>query len=445
MILENQPCRFTLELPFHKVEEPRGEPKTDPVSTRHRKGEDPASTRHRLEKPENLETTPEIPRALAPVGGHLGEVVQSPPPTLPAPARGASLEVADGPRGGHDNESGGCPATEICKPENPAGPAHLLLFRQMVEKHSLAYWAARYLAEEVAGVQAANTLEAKSRDLVAFVSWFVGINGVADIGDWLPRDTQAYLNTLEVLGRAPATINRVFATLRRFSRWAHELPGGLFGACGLPTRGIKELAVDEPDCQKLQKRDLHRLFKAADRLVLTETRADQRPRRNRAVLAMLYYTGLRVSELVALRRHQYDGRYLTNVKRKGKARSKGVYVGAECRKALDDYLQTERSLDAADDKQGALLTRKCATEPLTRQMIGMILTRIAQEANKHRGEDGALQIYPHRLRHTFGAEYRDKTGSDTETATALGHAGLSYVGRYVRKTQQEREDVIDGL
>jgi integrase/recombinase XerD len=326
------------------------------------------------------------------------------------------------------------------------GPAYLVLFRSLADRHSLAFWAAKYLAEEVYGIQAANTLDAKSRDLAAFVRWFVEMNGTGDIGQWMPRDTQAYLNILESHSKASTTINRVFATLRRFARWAYEQPGGLFEASGLPTRGIKELAVDEPDCQKLDKRDVHRLFKAADRLVLTETRADQRPRRNRAILAMLYYTGLRVSELTALGRQQYDGRYLINVKRKGKARSKGVYVGTECRKALDDYLRHERPLDVpvAEEPSGALLTSRGSSSPLTRQMIGLILGRIAQEANKHDGT-GSLDIHPHRLRHTFGAEYRQRTGSDTETATALGHASLNYVGRYVRKTQIEREEVIDSM
>ena len=222
----------------------------------------------------------------------------------------------------------------------------------------------------------------------------------------------------------------------------------MFDATGLPTRGIKELATDEPECQKLDRRDVYRLFKAADRLILTETRRNQRPRRNRAILALLYYTGMRVSELVALRREQYDGRYLVNVKRKGKARSKSVYVAAECRKLLDEYLDKERALDAPHSASGALLVPNVTAgdtgRPLTRRTVGLILDHIAEEASKHDGT-GGIAIHPHRLRHTFGAEYRERTGSDTETAAALGHTSLDYVGRYVRKSREERESVLDGL
>ena len=67
----------------------------------------------------------------------------------------------------------------------------------------------------------------------------------------------------------------------------------------------------------------------------------------------LHYTGLRVSELVALRRDQYDGRYLLNVRRKGKARSRELYVSAECRRLLNDYLNVERPRDAPGAGAGA--------------------------------------------------------------------------------------------
>ena len=68
---------------------------------------------------------------------------------------------------------------------------------------------------------------------------------------------------------------------------------------------------------------------------------------------------------------------------------------------------------------------------------------MAEEASKHK--DSPLHLHPHRLRHTFGAEYREKTGSDTETATALGHAGLQHVGRYVRRSTEEREQLGERL
>jgi integrase len=213
-------------------------------------------------------------------------------------------------------------------------------------------------------------------------------------------------------------------TLKHFARWVNDQPGSILNAVGLPTRGIKELVVDEPGCKKLERRDIHRLFKAADRLVLTELRDNRRPRHNRAILALLYYARLRVSELVALRRDQYAGRYLLNAKRKG------LYISADCRVLLDDYLAEERPRDvaSADVAVGALMVPQGASKPLSRRTVAVVLDHIAQEANKDSGAQ-PMHLHPHRLRHTFGAEYRVRTDSDTDpSGVAAQPRGMSLLG-----------------
>ena len=80
------------------------------------------------------------------------------------------------------------------------------------------------------------------------IKWFVELNGHGEIRDWLPRDTMAYLLEVERGGRKPATVNRVFVTLRHFARWVNELPGAVFATHGFPTRGIKELADSSVKC-----------------------------------------------------------------------------------------------------------------------------------------------------------------------------------------------------
>lgn len=310
-------------------------------------------------------------------------------------------------------------------------------------QNSFLEWVRKYLESEVYGIQSKHTLEAKVRDISGFTNWFMDFNGHSQIENWHARDTQAYLSQLGKLGRAATTINRAFASLRRFARWCHEQPSSPFKN-GLPTRGIKEIAVDEPDCKKLSQRELHRLFKAADNLVLIEKRQNARPRRDRAILHLLYYTGLRVSELTALKRSQYDGKYLHEVNRKGKTRSKAIYLSTACRTSLDDYLNHERTQDDNSSDTPALLLSSKSQSFLGRDQVFRILAHIAEEANKH-AKDNPIKIHPHKLRHTFGAEFRDKTGSDTETQQALGHVSLKYVGRYVRKTQEEREAILESI
>jgi len=324
---------------------------------------------------------------------------------------------------------------------NVSGGQKLVPVGDLAGEGSLRGWAVRYLELEVVGVQSNHTLAAKIRDLGGFIRWYLENNGHLLIEQWMPRDTQGYLHHLEELGRAPSTVNRVFASLRRFARWCNEQADSPF-RFGLPTRGIKERTMDEPDAKKLDKRTMHQLFKAADSLVVTELRKNARPRRNKAMLALLYYTGLRVSELCQLRLEQYDGKYLQRLKRKGN-KYQNVYLNSSCRAAVDDYLDgEERQRDDPDEDLEPLFlsTRRGR---LNRSQVNRVVDHIAQEVNKHRKGDEKIRVHPHQLRHTFGAIYREKTGSDTETAAVLGHTGLKYVGRYVRKTQAEREQVLE--
>lgn len=297
---------------------------------------------------------------------------------------------------------------------------------------SLGHWANLYIGSEVVGIQAVNTIAAKKRDLISFMDWFFAQNGQLNAADWLPRDTKGFIDHLEGLGRAATTVNRALATLRHFARWVHEQKDSPFLA-GLPTRGVKDLLIEEPSAKKLETREINRLFKAADRLVITETRKNARPRRARAIFALLYYSGLRVSELCELRADQYDGTYLVNVKRKGNARTPKMYLSKDCRTYLDDYIEHERG-------QGGQTAQLI---PVNRLTVWRALERLSGEASKHSSDK--LKIHPHRLRHTFGFEVRKRTGSDTETAALLGHSGLKYVGRYVRRTDKEREEILDDL
>lgn len=187
---------------------------------------------------------------------------------------------------------------------------------------------------------------------------------------------------------------------------------------------------------------MHGLFKAADALVATDKRKNARPRRNRAVMAMLRFTGLRVSELCALRLDQLDGKHLDRVVRKGGGRDR-VFLNSECRRLLADYIAHERG-------EGDALFLSTRGGHLSRHAAADLLQRITDAANDHRPTDRQIAIHPHRLRHMFGADVRTRTGSDGETAALLGHRSTQYVARYARETTlrssatAERELVLEG-
>ncbi len=324
-----------------------------------------------------------------------------------------------------------------------APPSPLVQLDVWVRRRApLAICVGRYLAECAVG-QSPHTLLAKCRDLLAFVCWFVQINQHAEPAHWLSRDSRLFVRHLEGEGRSPVSINRSLASLRHFAKWLHEQPGGIFLRSGLPTRGVRELVCEEADCKKLDRREMHALFKAADNLVTLAQHRRARPQRNRAILALLYYTGMRVQELCALQRCQYVGHHLVDVVRKGRVRSKKLYLVAEARRALEAYLQQERPLDDPQAEAEPLLLAQAGRSGLDRRDVARALAQLADEANKRRNTP--IHLHPHRLRHTFASEFRAKSQSDAETAQALGHTSLKYVGRYTRQTDAERQQQLDEL
>jgi integrase/recombinase XerD len=334
------------------------------------------------------------------------------------------------------------------KPKNTENAEHKVLtlvapaFLEAGAGVSMLQWAQEWLIDEVIGIQAHNTAIAKRRDLERFFKWFYETNGTLDISDWLPRDTAGFLEHLEKEGKAPATVNRHLATLRRWARWTVETGKSPFSG-PIPTKGIKERTMDEPEAKRLTTKEINRLFKAADKLVITDTRSNSRPRRNRAILAVAYYTGLRVSEICGLHLLQYEDNHFKNVIRKGRARTNKIYVSKKCRALLDDYIQNERTVDDLRCARARLFLPSTRSKGLGRLTIWRAFQKLSREASAH--IEGEMLIHPHQLRHTFGYEVRQRTGSDTETAALLGHAGLKYVGRYVRKTDEERAEVLDDL
>jgi site-specific recombinase XerD len=155
------------------------------------------------------------------------------------------------------------------------------------------------------------------------------------------------------------------------------------------------------------------------------------------MLALLYHAGLRVSEMCALRLDQYKDKYLHTIKRKGNNRTDAMYLAADCRRAMDDYLAVERPRDDPDGVHVPLFLSTRSGAGVDRRRVARVLEHVAQEACKHR--EDKLGLHPHRLRHTFGWNIMQKTKSESATARALGHATKGkYTGWYIGLTQDEQ-------
>ena len=155
------------------------------------------------------------------------------------------------------------------------------------------------------------------------------------------------------------------------------------------------------------------------------------------MVSLLYHTGLRASELCGLRMEQCQGNYLVNVRRKGRAVTKRIYLQTVVRDALDQYLAEEGTGGSE------WLFPSAKGGPVTPRQLHDILDKIAKEASKYR--ETPIVVHPHIFRHTFGTAVMGASGSESETAKLLGHSTTQHVGIYARSTNEERVDLLESI
>ena len=284
---------------------------------------------------------------------------------------------------------------------------------------------------------AQNTLAAYRRDLDHFNSYLV-LNQL-EPGDVTADHISAYLRTLSQAGLASASRARRLSAIRQYFRFLttedfiKEDPSLGFAGPKRERPLPRTLTIDQVD----------RLINAAhERLAASGGKAD--PQRFRAIrlislIEMLYATGLRVSELVAMPRNvlQGDGRVLT-IKGKG-GRERLVPLNAGARKALARYV---RWLDTDDTISKTLKGKwlfpsngKCGH--LTRQRFAQELKELAVEAGI-----APDQVSPHVLRHAFASHLLDRGADLRAVQQLLGHADISTTQIYTHVLEERLKQLV---
>ncbi len=261
-----------------------------------------------------------------------------------------------------------------------------------------------------------NTLDAYRGDLQAVSRWLKqqGIPLVEAQREHL----LAYLADAVQEGRKPRTTARQLSALRRFFR--HRLREGTSDRD--PTAQIEAPRIGRPLPKTLSEDEVERLLRAPD---------TSRPAglRDRAMLELLYATGLRVSELVGLRLGQVRlDQGVVKVTGKGN-KERLVPMGEEAVDSVQRYLREARAELLRRATSDALFPGNRGTA-MTRQAFWHNIKRYARAA------DIRLSISPHTLRHAF-ATHLVNHGADLRTVQMLlGHSDLSTTQIY---TQVARE------
>jgi integrase len=338
---------------------------------------------------------------------------------------------------------------------------------------SLAAWIEHYQNVAVTGVRSEAVARKINLHLTRFQLFLMESYGYERISACVKRDVLNWQRHLASQNLAPATVNNHLASLSAFTTWIHAQFPGLFPA-GDPAKGIGELALPPLEPRALTDDQVRSLKNVCDRLhrfheLHGRHRQDQgirigvraRPLRDRALVFLLLSTGLRREEVTELNLDQVDPYDLDTLRKARRARilrvrGKGktertVFLSADARAALANYLEAERPGDAGDGSDALFLSSSTVSARredgrLSPRAINQILERIGRwhDAEVVKADRKISPLRPHDLRHTFAYRLAKVTGADAyELERRLGHRSQRYIQRYTNPPEDVAASYIE--
>ena len=257
----------------------------------------------------------------------------------------------------------------------------------------------------------ANTEVSYQRDLLQMAS-YLREKGITDVSKVTRTSLNSYILHLEKEGKATTTISRVLASMKAF--FHYEL------SCGRIRRDPAEL-IKAPRVEK----KLPTILTVEEVNCLLAQPGGEAPKeiRDKAMLELLYATGIRVSELIHLKLEDVNLNVGFITCRDG-VKERTVPFGKVARQSLMDYMERARKVLLKGNESEWLFTN-CSGKPMSRQGFWKII--------KYYGEKAGIQadITPHTLRHSFAAHLL-KSGADVHAVQAmLGHSDMATTQAYM--------------
>lgn len=281
----------------------------------------------------------------------------------------------------------------------------------------------KYLSKERG--MALNSSLAYSRDLNDF-NKFLKEKNIADPGEITNTEIISYLFMLKNQGKSAATVNRKLASLRNFFNYMIKYKG----MGGNPTEGIRPPKIAQKELEFLTVEEIEKLLVSPDDSV--------KGSRDKALLEMLYASGIRVSEAVGMDLSDVNLNMglITVAEELGKPRA--IPLGRPARDALEKYINEARQVLQRDKENPCQpLFLNYAGERLTRQGIWKIINENAKAAGIK------AKITPKTLRNSF-AVHMVQNGADIKTLQLLlGHEDVAATQVYLNYSKNRVKDVYD--
>jgi integrase/recombinase XerD len=266
-----------------------------------------------------------------------------------------------------------------------------------------------------------NTVSSYLSDISQFDA-FLGMHSISNLVSAVRDDVVSYVSWLKNQGKSAATVSRSVASLKCFYNYL------------ISVGSIDRTPVTDISLEKAVKKLPQILTNKEVELLLEQPKCtDMKGYRDRAMLELLYATGIRVTELISLDASDINlAAGFVRCRSKDKERLIPLYPAAV--KAIKDYMQNVRNQMIAMPDETALFVNMNG-ERMSRQGFWKIIKYYQNKAGIEK------DITPHTLRHSFAAHLLENGADLRSISEMLGHADISSTQVYTQLVKKQLKDV----
>ena len=266
-----------------------------------------------------------------------------------------------------------------------------------------------------------NTVESYKRDVTQYIT-YLNESGIQDATLATKTTVWSYLLALQQKGKATSTVSRTLASLRSF--YLFMMQNGRVSSN--PTSNLEAPHVEKKAPQILAGDEVERLLEQPDT-------SDNKGVRDKAMLELLYATGIRVSELINLDITDINIS-MSFIRCRGGKKERIIPMGNKAKEALENYIKNARVYMLKNKNETALFVN-CNGMRLSRQGFWKLI--------KHYRSAAGIQaeITPHTLRHSFAAHLLENGADIHSIQEMMGHADISSTQVYSRMMNSKLKDV----
>lgn len=280
----------------------------------------------------------------------------------------------------------------------------------------------------VADGKAPKTVESYTGDIRAFVEWLES-KGNIFTGNLKRFHITSYRSYLVQNNYEINTINKKINSLQSFCQFLMDSNYLTEQIVDLKKDKVKLAAGSEKEVEVFTDGEIEKLlFYIQSEDVLS---------RDKLIILLLLYTGVRVSELVNVKLRDVDllSMNLTIAWGKGGKRReiplKGIVI-----ESIKEYLQGERKDNKFADSEYLILTNRSAK--MDRDAVNRLLNRVESKLN--------IRMHPHKYRHTFCTKLLKRGADLTTVAKLAGHSSIQTTASfYINTSQKDKRDAVELL